>query len=402
MNSLSRIGQWAWQRVRAGLSGRASATGPGRQVADLLALLRFLALALLVALTGVAGRSDAFSAMVGVTLAAASLSLIIVAAGVRISSMRVAGPVLLGLDAGAGTAGILLGGGMDSPALFYALMPALTAGLLLHRRLAVVLALTCALAVVVGHTLLAGSLAGLAWIMESNYLSLVPVYVLVALGVALLPFFANLNLRYQQEQLARREEQRMLRAELHDKLAQSLSALTLGLRQLARMGEQGAPSSGAVGELVEVSERSYAELRELLDLLEAGSWQPSSLGTLGRLVEGWSALSRIPVRVSAPPGDMGLAPEAMIALLGIVREALNNVGKHAGAREVRIEVVREQDGVSLVVRDDGRGFAPDRPAGHGRRIMADRAASVGATLAVESKPGAGTSVRVRFPRTRER
>ena len=194
----------------------------------------------------------------------------------------------------------------------------------------------------------------------------------------------------------------MLRAELHDKLAQSLSALTLGLRQLGRVGGQGSPSTGAVGELVEVSERSYAELRELLDLLEAGSWQPSSLGTLGRLVEGWSALSRIPVHLSAPQGDLGLAPEAVIALLGIVREALNNVGKHAGAHVVRVDVVREADGVWVVVRDDGRGFAPDRPAGHGRRIMAERAASVGARLTVESTPGAGTSVSARFPLTRER
>jgi signal transduction histidine kinase len=402
MRGIASIVLWLGRGLRVSVGGRASASGPARQVADLLALLRFLALALLVALTGVTGRTDAFSAMVGVALAAASLSLIVVAAGVRLSGMRVAGPLLLGLDAGAGVAGILLGGGMDSPALFYSLMPALSAGLLLNLRLAVLLALAPAVAVVVGHTLLAGRVGGLVWIMEANYLSLVPVYVLVALGVALLPFFANLNLRYQQEQRARREEQRMLRAELHDKLAQSLSALTLGLRQLGRVGGQGSPSTGAVGELMEVSERSYAELRELLDLLEAGSWQPSSLGTLGRLVEGWSALSRIPVHLSAPQGDLGLAPEAVIALLGIVREALNNVGKHAGAHAVRVDVVREADGVWVVVRDDGRGFAPDRPAGHGRRIMAERAASVGARLTVESTPGAGTSVSARFPLTRER
>ena len=78
----------------------------------------------------------------------------------------------------------------------------------------------------------------------------------------------------------------------------------------------------------------------------------------------------------------------------LAQEALNNVVKHAKARNVAVELSGTADGVDLSVIDDGRGFdALVAPAGHfGLSIMRERAESIGATLTVDSRPGAGTRV----------
>ena len=383
IRDLLRFGPW-----------RRSNRSPEQDIASLLAAFRFLALAVVVTLTSVVGSRVSLQTelVVLATLATVS-SLIVVALGLRLTLLQRVGPAILVTDLAIGVTGIAAGGGMDSPFLLYALLPVLTASLLMHQGLAVLLGLVPGLTVVLAHTVFSGYFDRVGWIILSNYLTLVPVYFVVGLAVAVLPFFANLNLRATDRERARRGEQRMLRAELHDKLAQSLSALTMGLRQLDRVS-----GSEEVGELTHVSERSYAELRELLDLLEAGSWQPTAVDTLGRLVDDWSHETGIRVTADLPPGELALPAEVALALLGIAREALTNVGRHSGARRVWVSVAQEGEETVLEVRDDGRGFSDQRPAGHGRRIMQERADSVGADLVIDSKPGNGTKVRVRYSR----
>ena len=115
-------------------------------------------------------------------------------------------------------------------------------------------------------------------------------------------------------------------------------------------------------------------------------------------METWEEESGIPVTTALSEDDLALPPDVAIAVLGIVREALTNVGKHSSATHVWVDAQRGPDGLALAVRDDGRGFAADRPAGHGRRIMRDRANSANIGLTIESRPGQGTEVRVRYPR----
>ena len=375
-------------------SGGADRRSMGRDVANLLAFARFLAVAIVVSLTVVVqNQASQELQLVVIATVAAALSVLIVGLGSRLSRVPVVAYALLSADAALAVAGIFAGGGVDSPFLLYALLPVLTAALLLNLSFALFVAVLPALTVVLAHTVLNAQSDRFAWILEGNYLTLVPVYSFVSIAVAVLPFYANLNLRLGEQDRARRSEQRILRAELHDKLAQSLSALTLGLRQLDRVGG----GSAQVGELADVSERSYADLRELLDLLEAGSWQPTTVGTLGRLVESWADETGIDVKASMPDEDLQLPPEVSLAMLGIAREALTNIGKHSGAKRVWVTLKRTSDSAELTVRDDGRGFAEDRAPGHGRRIMQERAESVGATLDVSSEPGAGTEVRVLYP-----
>ncbi|MBK8950923.1 MAG: ATP-binding protein [Flavobacteriales bacterium] len=86
------------------------------------------------------------------------------------------------------------------------------------------------------------------------------------------------------------------------------------------------------------------------------------------------------------------------AITLILKEALNNCAKHAQARHCTLQVSRADGRLSFVVRDDGQGFDPSAtPNGYGMRTMPERAKGIGAELVVESKPGAGTVVRVGVP-----
>jgi signal transduction histidine kinase len=78
-----------------------------------------------------------------------------------------------------------------------------------------------------------------------------------------------------------------------------------------------------------------------------------------------------------------------------VAEAVTNAAKHADASVIRVEVEIEGDAMRLSVRDDGRGAAA--ADGFGLVGLKDRAEALGGTLAVQTAPGAGTTVRAELP-----
>jgi Signal transduction histidine kinase len=92
--------------------------------------------------------------------------------------------------------------------------------------------------------------------------------------------------------------------------------------------------------------------------------------------------------------------------LRVAQEAIHNVKKHAGAKQLLVQLEYRPNEVALEVRDDGRGFSVDEkresPPGHyGLTGMRERAAAIGGTLEVSSEPGAGTTVRLRAAAPRE-
>ena len=99
---------------------------------------------------------------------------------------------------------------------------------------------------------------------------------------------------------------------------------------------------------------------------------------------------------SKPVGDAGTE------ILRVVGEALTNVRRHSGARNVRVSLRAEGDELVAEVSDDGRGFGPGTAPGVGRGSMRERAEALGGTLEVESGPGAGTRVRLRVPASEAR
>ena len=89
----------------------------------------------------------------------------------------------------------------------------------------------------------------------------------------------------------------------------------------------------------------------------------------------------------------------------VLQEALTNVAKHAGARNVHVRLARDEATVELIVQDDGIGLDASMwaatAARNQRRLglkgMRERAALLGGSVDVESRPGAGTSIKACFP-----
>jgi signal transduction histidine kinase len=106
---------------------------------------------------------------------------------------------------------------------------------------------------------------------------------------------------------------------------------------------------------------------------------------------GW----QITIDTSAAPTE--LTPEAEAASFRVVQEALTNVAKHAAARRVVLTLAESYGGLSVTVRDDGRGFRGPARGGLGLRQMRERLAALGGRVSVSSQPGQGTTVHAWLP-----
>ena len=132
--------------------------------------------------------------------------------------------------------------------------------------------------------------------------------------------------------------------------------------------------------------------------------RPSTLDEFG-LVEALRNLvarhgERAGVRASftATPTDARAPVEIETACFRIVQEALSNVARHARARHVEVTLTAQDVALEVTVRDDGVGFNVERlRTGLGLVGMGERAELAGGRLDIESVPGAGTTVRARFP-----
>jgi signal transduction histidine kinase len=92
-----------------------------------------------------------------------------------------------------------------------------------------------------------------------------------------------------------------------------------------------------------------------------------------------------------------LSPEVRLAIYRIVQEALHNALRHAAADEAVVRIETVDDTLRVTIRDNGAGFNPDhatRPTALGLLSMRERAAAIGATFAVMSRPGDGTTVMI--------
>jgi len=106
------------------------------------------------------------------------------------------------------------------------------------------------------------------------------------------------------------------------------------------------------------------------------------------------------IRFHTRVAPISLPPAIQLIAYHIAREAAMNSLKHSGANNVWITLEATDDGAELTIRDDGAGFDPESgsPEGHfGLNMMRERAQVAGGTFHLESAPGEGSTVRVRFP-----
>ena len=211
------------------------------------------------------------------------------------------------------------------------------------------------------------------------------------------------DIRRQAVELASSEERSHLARELHDSVTQALFSMTLLSRSIELLlVKDPAQVPGKLASLRELQREALAEMRALIFELRPGNVEEN--GLIQALRTHSAALSGrigLPVVVE---GDLAVRPslDCEEGLYRIAQEALHNVVKHAGAKQVRVEVGRVPDGVHLRVIDDGRGFDPTAvPDGHlGLAGMQARAERLGGTLTVASVRDGGTTIDVVIPDAR--
>ena len=198
---------------------------------------------------------------------------------------------------------------------------------------------------------------------------------------------------------AQEEERRSIARELHDEVGQSLGALLVDLDRLNTMLE---PDNSAAREQLErirkTAARSVASVRNIALLL-----RPSMLDDLG-LVAAIEWLGReisrggdLEVEVEAPEIPVELPEDLKICIYRVAQEALHNAARHSGGRHAWVKIENREGRIVVTVRDDGRGFDPERSRGMGLIGMEERVRRLRGTLVIESKPGQGTLVKAELP-----
>jgi len=194
---------------------------------------------------------------------------------------------------------------------------------------------------------------------------------------------------------AHEEERALLARELHDDLTQRVAVLAIDVGRVELAvpdGEQAQVMQSVREGLVRLSEDIHSLAYQL---------HPSVLDELG-LVEALRAecerrgrRGRLELSLKLDPLPAVVGKETALCLFRVAQEALNNVGRHAGAGAASVTLRQVDGGFFLAVRDDGVGFDPASP-GRSRSLglasMRERVRLVNGTLDIESAPGRGTAV----------
>jgi nitrate/nitrite-specific signal transduction histidine kinase len=215
----------------------------------------------------------------------------------------------------------------------------------------------------------------------------------------------NARLYEQVQELAVVRERERIARELHDNFAQTLGYFNTkiqAVRELLASGKANAAMTQAE-QLEKAARGLYGDVREAIESL----WSSASLreGLEAALTE---YLRRFEQRTGietelTQDGSMAYFRQQSreaVEVFRVIQEALTNVRKHAQASKASVRVSRGDEHVELCVEDDGRGFTPeDSMDGErfGLKVMRERARSIQAELEFDSRPGAGTRVKLRVP-----
>jgi two-component system sensor histidine kinase UhpB len=205
------------------------------------------------------------------------------------------------------------------------------------------------------------------------------------------------------------EERRRLARDLHDDVGQALTALKIQLESVARAGGEAAARS-RVDECVDTVQHTLERVRQL-----SLSLRPPQLDDLGLAAAVRSHLDRqarvagLQAHFETEDAPQELAPDTETACFRVAQEAINNVLRHARARNLWVRLFTAGGRLAISVRDDGRGFDLDsvrERSANGSSLgligMEERMALAGGSFELRSSPGQGTILLATFPLTAAR
>jgi signal transduction histidine kinase len=190
--------------------------------------------------------------------------------------------------------------------------------------------------------------------------------------------------------------------DLHDGLCQHLTGTAFAARVLAEeLAERHEPAAANAGRIVALIEDGIGQMRRVAKGLLLVSVEEGGLVVaLQELAVTCTELFH--VQCECHCSGEPVLPDAVVAshLFHIAQEAVRNAARHGEPDRIVITLCSGPEGLTLVVADDGIGIKPaGRPSlGMGLRIMAHRAAMIGAGFSVEAMSGGGTKVCCRLPR----
>ncbi len=219
-----------------------------------------------------------------------------------------------------------------------------------------------------------------------------------------------LSIAIERAQLFRRsadlgaaEERNRLARELHDTIAQGLTAVLLHLETADALLDAEADRARihqAMEQAIRSTRASLEETRRsVLDLRAAPLEGRDLAQALGQLVEDLRQQSALSIHFTATGANAPLSSRLEVGLYRIAQEALTNVRRHAGARSVVLQLMITPEHARLVLEDDGVGFDPDAiPHEHYGLIgINERTRLLGGHLRIESARGTGTRLEVTIP-----
>lgn len=209
----------------------------------------------------------------------------------------------------------------------------------------------------------------------------------------------------QWQQAVMDERQRMVR-DLHDNLGQVLGYINLQAqavqKELIDAGED--LYSKKLDKLITVAQSAHQEIREYMhDVRNSKLMEIDFVATLDKEIANFKVLTtiKVTVKITSEFRNADIAPDMRIHILNIIKEALNNVRKHAQAENVFLTCDYVNKSLLIIIKDDGKGFNivlnKDKNHGFGLNIIGERVAEMRGTLELVSKPGEGCFICVRVP-----
>ncbi len=209
----------------------------------------------------------------------------------------------------------------------------------------------------------------------------------------------------ETDQMSVAAERARMANELHDSLAQTLASIRFQVRVLDDTLHEGNEESlwESLEKIENTVDEANDELRELIAHFRAPLDEQGVLAGVTRSVERFRRYCDIPIFFQRHWPNKTLPAEYQLQIVRIVQESLANIRKHSQAKTVRILLQGNEAGdYRVLIEDDGIGFEPKpRDPGNagehiGLSIMKDRAKRINGKLLIESEPGEGTRVVLRF------
>ncbi|PKK37257.1 hypothetical protein BWI96_07885 [Siphonobacter sp. SORGH_AS_0500] len=224
---------------------------------------------------------------------------------------------------------------------------------------------------------------------------------LLTLGIAYRFYLDQLQLlrvketQYRVEMQTRHEERERMARDLHDKMGALLSAIRLNVGLLKKMSSEN--MKDVFDQTDQMLLLASEECRNIAhNIYPAALLQ---LGLLEMITEMYGQIESPKFTIHSEGFEKDRLETVMeVTLYSIIQETINNIFKHAEAKEVTIQLTWYKKQINLIIEDDGRGFEPSlvKKRGMGLQSMKRRVAIMNGKMEIDSKPGRGTIILVKI------